>query len=476
MVCVRTIKDSLEFVMSPSVLPLRILVLVLHLLLVALGASFAAEPQLAFPGAEGFGRFARGGRGGDVYHVTTLADSGPGSLRDGVKSAKGPRTIVFDLSGVIELKTPLIIEKSFLTIAGQTAPGDGICLKDQTFGLKNSQHVIVRYLRVRLGDKNKPPESGPDCLNTNDIDHMIFDHLTASWGIDGNHDLRRGGNFTLQWSIYAEALNHSLHGKGSHAMLASFRDLTDSISLHHNLFASSRERHPTLGGSPRTKPEAIVDFRNNVVYNLSGATNLANCRINLIRNYYRPGLDTPPGNLPIATKTENPDALRVYLAENVFEAQPKFTADNWLAVDFTRWSKGGYRPVTRDQIRVVQPFDVGAAKPRTQSAADAYKVVLERAGASKRRDAADRRLVRGVEDRTNRLIDSQDQVGGWPTLVSEPAPADTDQDGMPDVWERRQGFDPKSPADRNGDADQDGFTNLEEYLNGLADERSGSGD
>ena len=228
------------------------------------------KQQLAFPGAEGFGRFARGGRGGDVYHVTTLADDGPGSLRNGIRTATGPRTIVFDLSGTILLKTPLVVDKSYITIAGQSAPGDGICLRDQTFRIKNASHVIVRYMRFRLGDRNKPIPSGPDCLNTDDVDHVIFDHITASWGIDGNHDLRRGGNFTLQWSIYAEALHDSIHEKGPHGMLASFRDLTAGISLHHNLFASSRERHPTLGGSPRTDPKAIADFRNNVVYNVEG--------------------------------------------------------------------------------------------------------------------------------------------------------------------------------------------------------------
>src|SRR3954454_20114945 len=272
-------------------------------------ASNDERQQLAFPGAEGFGRFARGGRGGDVYHVTTLADDGPGSLRDGGRTAKGPRTIVFDLSGRIVLKSQLVIDKSYLTIAGQSAPGDGICLRDQTFHIKKASHIIVRYLRVRLGDQNKPRPTGPDCIDTTDVDHLIFDHLSAGWGIDGNHDLRRGGNFTLQWSIYAEALNNSLHHKGSHAMLASFRDLTASITLHHNLFASSRERHPTLGGSPHTDPQAIVDFRNNVVYNVEGATNLGNCKINFVNNYYRPGPNTPANHQPIAVKTENRGAL-----------------------------------------------------------------------------------------------------------------------------------------------------------------------
>lgn len=426
-----------------------------------------AGEQLAFPRAEGFGRFARGGRGGDVYHVTTLDDDGPGSLREGIRSAAGPRTIVFDLSGTIELKKRLTVDKSFLTLAGQSAPGEGICLKDQTFQIKNASHVVVRYLRFRLGDKNKPPESGPDGMNTEDVEHVIFDHISTSWGIDGNHDLRRGGHFTLQWSIYAEALNHSLHKKGAHAMLASFRDLTAGVSLHHNLLASSRDRHPTLGGSRRTKPDAVLDFRNNVVYNVSGATNLGNCRINVVNNYYLPGPDTPAGSRPLAAKTENDGALHVFAGGNLFVGQPRFTADNFLAIDFDRWSKGGYLKTSLDQVRVAQEFEIAGARPATDAPAVAFERVLHGAGASYRRDAADMRLVEGVRNGTNRLIDSQDQVGGWPLLKREPAPRDTDRDGMPDAWEEGRGLDPKNPNDRNDDRNSDGYTNLEEYLNGL---------
>jgi hypothetical protein len=442
--------------------------LLLTLLSTACAVGIAAdESQIAFPGAEGFGRFARGGRGGDVYHVTNLDDDGPGSLRDGIRTADGPRTIVFDVSGTIELKTPLTIDKSYLTLAGQSAPGDGICIKDQTFRIKKASHIVVRYMRFRLGDENKPRPSGPDCLNTDDVDHVIFDHITATWGIDGNHDLRRGGNFTLQWSIYAEALNESLHEKGSHAMLASFRDLTASITLHHNLFASSRERHPTLGGSKSTKPDAIADFRNNVVYNVSGATNLANCRVNMIDNVYIPGPNTPKGALPIATKTENPGACKAFLAGNVFVGRDDLTQDNFAAIDVTRWAKGNYLAVTLDQIRGNQQYDVGDARPHTDPAMVAYDRVLAKAGASHPRDAADARLVDGVVHRTHRLIDSQREVGGWPVLKSGNPPVDTDRDGMPDEWEREHKLDPQNPDDRNGDSNSDGFTNLEEYLNGL---------
>jgi len=428
----------------------------------------AAEfTQLAFPGAEGFGRFAKGGRGGDVYHVTSLEDSGPGSLREGLLSAKGPRTIVFDVSGTIELKSPLVVNTSYVTLAGQTAPGDGICLKDQTFKIVKASHIIVRHLRIRLGDQNKPPKSGIDGILTNDVDHVIFDHITSTWGIDGNHDLRRGGNFTLQWSIYAEALNRSLHEKGAHAMLASFRDLTGNISIHHNLFASSRDRHPTLAGSPRTDPNAIADFRNNVIYNVTGATNLGNCQINVVNNYYRPGPNTPDGNHPLATKSENQGALKVFVAGNLFENNAEFTRSNWLAIDVHRWKTGNYLPISLEQIKVDSEFEVGSAKPTDESASVSFDRVLKSAGASLSRDAADSRIVEGIMSRTNRLIDSQAEVGGWPILASLPAQLDRDQDGMPDNWELGQGLNPDNPEDRNGDPDGDGYTHLEEYLNSL---------
>jgi hypothetical protein len=436
--------------------------------LLAAAAAAVAGEVVAFPGAEGFGRLARGGRGGDVYHVTNLDDAGPGSLREGVRAepGAGPRTVVFDVSGTIELKTPLRVGRSFLTIAGQSAPGDGVCLKGRTFEIKKAEHVVVRYIRMRLGDEGKTRPAGDDGITTDDVDHLIFDHVSASWGIDGIHDLRRGGNFTLQWSIYAEALNDSLHQDGHHAMLASFRDLTGGISIHHNLLASSRERHPTLGGSPRTRPDAVADFRNNVVYNLSGATNIGNCRVNLVGNLYRPGPDATK-RLPIALKAENPGAPRAYLAGNLFEGAPALTADNFAAIDFTTWAKGNYLRTTLTEVRSDAEFDCGPAAVRARPAGEVLDLVLESAGASIRRDAADARIVRGVRDRTHRLIDSQAQVGGWPALAGLPAPADADRDGMPDAWEAARGLDPRDPADRNADPDGDGYTNLEDYLNGL---------
>lgn len=429
-----------------------------------------AKELPAFPGAEGFGRFATGGRGGDVYIVTHLNDAGPGSLREGIRSATGPRTIVFGTSGTIELKSRLTLDKSAITIAGQTAPGDGITLKDFTFQIKTATNVIVRYLRVRLGDehKEKGAKGGDDALNTEDIDRVILDHCSLSWAIDGTHDLRRGGNFTLQWCILSEALNHSLHNKTDHAMCASYRDLSGNISLHHNLFSTCRDRHPTLG-SAQAPPRHLVDFRNNLIYNWSagGTANFADHFINCVNNVFRPGPMTDPAKLPIAMKGSLPDLARGYMSGNVFEARADLTRDNYAALDFNRWLHSGtgykYRGTVADWKTAASPVPADDTPP-TQPAREAAELVLAQAGASLRRDAVDERVTDNVRHRRGKLLDSQAEVGGWPKLRSAPAPADQDRDGMPDAWEQARGLDPTNPADRNADRDGDRYTNLEEYL------------
>lgn len=430
--------------------------------------ALTVEAQtIAFPGAEGFGRFAQGGRGGDVYHVTQLKDEGVGSLRYGIEKMNGPRTIVFDVSGTIELNRTLNVKKPFLTIAGQTAPGDGITLKDHTFKVTDTHDIILRYIRFRTGDENKLAGSGAaiDGITTNGVSNIIFDHISASWAIDGTHDLR-GEKFTLQWSIYGEALNHSLHEKGEHAMLASFRDLTDHITLHHNLMHSSRNRHPTLGGGNKTNENSIVDFRNNVVFNWQGPTNLGSCRMNLINNYYKPGKSTNTNDKPMQVKAPQADKSRGYSAGNVFPWNETWTRDNFLAIEYE--NSGNYGSTTREAFELKQALVVGDDQPETHTAEESFEMVLQYAGASKKRDAVDLRIVSGVKDGSNRLIDSQAEVGGWPKLQSLPAPQDTDQDGMPDKWERKYNLDPKNPNDRNDDRNNDGYTNLEEYLNSLA--------
>jgi hypothetical protein len=433
----------------------------------AVGAQSTPRP-LAFPGAEGFGRFAVGGRGGDVYHVTNLNDDGPGSLRDGIKTAVGPRTIVFDLSGTIPLKSELTIKQSCLTLAGQTAPGDGITLRDQTVSLKECHDVILRYLRLRLGDQNKKP-GAYDTLTTNDIADVILDHVSLSWAIDGTQDLRRGKNVTVQWCVFSEALHHSIHDEGPHAMCASYRDLTGPLTLHHNLFTTCRDRHPTLGSAKEGDPLTVIDFRNNVIYNWSGTANFCDHFVNAVNNYWRGGPETDPQRLPIAIKGGLPHAARGFMTGNVFEGRDDWTRDNYAALDFQRWSgpDSSYKYAGTLADWKADAPNFGDNVPATQTAQDAYEQVLARAGASLKRDAVDERVINNVRAHQGRLIDSQDQVGGWPTLQTLPAPKDSDGDGMPDVWETAHGLNPNDPADGPQDRNSDGYTNLEEYFNSL---------
>jgi hypothetical protein len=254
-------------------------------------------------------------------------------------------------------------------------------------------------------------------------------------------------------------------------MLMSLRKTSGNVSLHHNLFFSSRNRHPTLGGgSPeQCNPKAIFDFRNNVLYHWSGSTNLGIGQFNLINNYYRPGPDTKTGNgrYPVRPKVEVDGVTVGYMDGTVFEWKREWTRDNHLAMQWGVRDQGYPGNVPRGTFCLpTEPVEL-ADRPTTHPARAAYELVLDRAGASLRRDAADKRIVKGIRDRTHRLIDSQDEVGGWPELKSVPAPQDTDRDGMPDTWERANNLDPKDPADRNDDSDKDGYTNLEEYLNSL---------
>jgi len=448
-----------------------------RILFLSVGAWFCftsnAAELPAFPGAEGFGRLASGGRGGDVYFVTNLNDSGPGSFREGIRSAAGPRTIVLAISGTIELKSRLLLDKSNITIAGQTAPGDGITLKDFTFQIRNATNVIVRYLRCRLGDQNKTigAKGRDDTFNTEDVERLMVDHCSFSWAIDGTHDLRRGGSVTVQWCILSEALNHSLHKKGEHAMCASYRDLSGNVSLHHNLYSTCRDRHPTLG-SAKSSPQFILDFRNNVIYNWSagGTANFADHFINCINNVWKPGPMSDPARLPIAMKGDQLDMARGHMSGNLFEERPDLTSDNYAALDFHRWlhegSKYKYRGTLPDWRVDAEP-ELGGNQPATQPAHKVLSLVLARAGASLHRDAVDLRVINDARRRQGRLLNSQSEVGGWPRLRSEKAPADTDRDGMPDAWERTHKLNPSDPSDRNADRDGDGYTNLEEYINGL---------
>lgn len=426
---------------------------------------------IAFPGAEGYGRFAQGGRGGDVYIVTNLQDDGKGSLRYGIENQSGPRTIVFALSGTIALKSELRITQSHLTIAGQTAPGDGICIRDHGLKLKEVRDIIMRYIRIRMGDQNKGSSSGGDCITSSNISDVVFDHISAGWGIDAIHDNREGGNFTLQWSIYGETLHDTIHYEGApHSKLGSFRETTKNISLHHNLLHSTHDRHPSMGGGYDTPADMVIDFRNNLIYNSGGQTNLGSGRRNVINNFYKNGPETKANKLPIRIKAKlgkgpNPTG---FASGNLFTWNQDWTDDNYSAIQY---EQDGDKYLSTNQAVWELPGELvlGADKPVTDSAEEAYHKVLRYAGASNSRDACDERIVKEVKTATGRIPDSQQEVGGWPTLKSLPAPRDVDQDGMADAWETANGLNPNDAEDRNEDRDVDGFTNLEEYMNSLVE-------
>lgn len=422
---------------------------------------------IAFPGAEGAGKFTKGGRGGDVYHVTTLEDSGPGSLRAGIKSIKGPRTIVFDICGMIRLKTDLRInDESYLTIAGQTAPGKGITLADRALKIKKSRHIIVRYLRIRLGDENKSAGTGPDCITVDYDDHIILDHLSLSWGIDGNGDFRGLKHSTVQWSIFSEALHDSgLHREKAHAMCTSFRDSEGFATLHHNIYATSRNRHPSTSGGSQ-----VFEFCNNLDFNWTTGHNISGEKFNLINNYYKAGPMMKP-KLPLQYKTKEPQPVsRGYFSGNYFDGLPdKYNHDNFSAMNYNAFGSK-YTRTTRKFFEVSKRFDAGRFRlTNIQTAKEAYQSCLKKSGCSLVRDTVDERLIKTIIDKTGKVIDSQNEVGGWdmyPSVV-RPAGFDTDQDGMPDSWELRMGLNPNDPADGKKDHNRDGFTNLEEYIDSL---------
>lgn len=427
----------------------------------------------AFPGAAGFGKFSTGGRGGDVYHVTNLNDSGDGSLRNGVLSAKGPRTIVFDLSGNIMLKSSLKIDKSNITIAGQTAPGDGITLGGGCLKI-NADNIVIRYLRSRLGDQG---EGDDDAITISGGKNIIFDHVTASWSIDETFSCQSAtaDSITVQWCMITESLFHSHHEKGPHGMggiIGSRRQ-----SFNHNLYAHHNSRNPKVTG----RRHCEVDFRNNVIYNWGSNSCYDGTAswVNWVNNYYKAGPGTKStvrGRIFEISDKEieagginSPDDSEKYetsffVEGNFVEGFPAITANNW---------KGGIDYVgnsSEAKNRAFKPFDF--PEIAEQTAKEAYPFVLANAGASLVRDVIDKRIVKEVETGTvtygkKGIIDSQKEVGGWPKLKSKPAPIDTDQDGMPDAWEKQNNLNPNDPSDRNGDRNKDGYTNLEEYLNSL---------
>jgi hypothetical protein len=449
------------------------------LLAIFLGSDLLAAQTLAFPGAEGFGRFTSGGRGGEVIEVTNLNDSGAGSLRSALM-ARGPRTVVFRVSGTIYLNSDIVVSWGDLTVAGQTAPGDGICLANYSLVLRG-KNIIIRFIRVRVGDQGRTDGAdGRDAIFCRYTDQIIIDHCSFSWSIDETASAYFNTNFTMQWCIASESLRLSLHSKDNHGYGGIWGG--QGATFHHNLFAHHTSRNPRLNGSrdmPATKAEIdftreIVDLRNNVIYNWSSNSCYGGeprsdglpSLYNFVGNYYKRGPATPSSanDRIVAPTAVNGVYSHFYLSGNVTTASDATSADNWRGVD-------GPSSTEKATMRL----DVAhASQPLTeQSAARAYEDVLQFVGACfPARDSVDERVLREVATGTasygnNGIIDSQSEVGGWPTLNSRPAPADSDKDGMPNAWETARGLNPNNAADGRADPDGDGYTNLEDYLNGL---------
>jgi hypothetical protein len=388
--------------------------------------------------------------------VTNLDDSGPGSFRAACE-AEGPRLVIFRISGTIALRKPITVTHPFLTVAGQTAPGDGICLRDATFGIA-THDVVVRYLRSRLGDVTAREADCIDLLNG--AHDCILDHCSATWSIDeclstsGNNQ-----NCTIQWCLIGESLKQSKHSKGSHGY-GSLARANGPISWHHNLWIHNDARNPRLGDAYGRGPTfPTFDVRNNVMYDFGGtASGLTQgiLKVNYVGNYLRPG---PSSKAKTPITVGNPSDLTYFIRDNIIEGNDALTADNTKFFSAVKFQ--GKR-----QVRTVdQPFAAPAVQ--TVPARAALELVLATVGASRpARDAVDARLIDHVRTHTGRLINSQAEVGGWPDLKSVAAPLDTDQDGMPDAWETARGLDPKSPADGKAIAES-GYTNLEAYLNSL---------
>lgn len=456
----------------------------LFLLLLVLFGTGALGQVPAFPGAEGYGRFASGGRGGQVVEVINLDDKGPGSLRDALEAFPGdPITVVFRVAGIIELSSPLIIRRSDVTIAGQTAPGDGICLKGHSFGINgakkggNGGNIIIRYIRSRPGFTLPGGVYGFNMENCHDV---IIDHCSFSWANEECAAMYDTKNTTVQWSIMSEGLYQAGHAKGARAYGGVWGG--QYSSYHHNLIAHQNSRTVRFNGSRAHDTVALVDFRNNVVYNWGSANASYGgdvkikgglSQVNMVSNYYIPG---PATNTPLKfiqalhADKDGAGTGQWYLSGNIMEGAASLTKNNELGADLSK--------VPDDQRAYAlssKLFPVTAAVA-AQSAREAYRVVLAGAGAIlPKRDAVDTRIVKETSQRTASgrgaygkpgIIDSPEAVGGWPVYRSAPAPADTDHDGMPDAWEKKKGLDPNNAADRNK-IEKSGYTMLEEYLNSL---------
>ncbi len=468
--------------------------LILSLLLMPL--LLMAHNTPAFPGAEGHARYTTtGGRGGKVYHVTKLTDDGSkGTLRYAVRKS-GVRTIVFDVSGTIELKSDLVISSGDITIAGQTAPGDGICLKDYQLRI-DADNVIVRFIRCRLGEA---ATDARDAMEGQRHENIIIDHCSMSWSTDECASFYDNTNFTLQWCFLSESLKSSTHVKGNHGYGGIWGG--KNASFHHNILAHHDSRTPRMCGSRYSNRADLenVDFRNNVIYNW-GNTNSGYAgeggTYNFVNNYYKPGPATKASIVARIFQPNGDDGTNqqpkgvwgtFYVDGNHVDGSSPYSnvqkgAELIAATNADNWN--GIHPNTKNcalpaaGIRSDVPYNAGEVT--THSAHTAYDKVVAYAGASLCRDVHDVRIAgeivngnytyTGSKTGACGIIDATSDVGGWSELLSTETPLDSDQDGVPDTWEVLNNMNPDDESDATLPwQDGSGYTALEVYLHSLVD-------
>ncbi len=480
--------------------------LFLTLFLMLIGTSLVkAETTPAFPGAEGFGRYTTGGRGGAVYHVTSIADDGSAGTFRWALNKSGKRTIVFDVSGTIHLTSPLSISTSNVTIAGQTAPGDGICVADYPFTI-NASNVIIRFVRFRLGNLFVANHEG-DGLGGMDQENVIVDHCSVSWSIDECCSVYGMKNLTVQWCIVSQSLRNAGHVKGAHGYGGNWGG--SGASYHHNLICHHDSRAPRLGPRASTQTDERMDMRNNVIYNWAGngCYGGEGMKVNIVNNYYKPGPGTKQKSASIQYRIagigirttaycETYPAFapmlhvwgKFFVDGNYMNGFSDVTADNWTKGIYAQISNSTtdnlFTDVTKDTMKLSAPMDFMYTTTHTAQAA--YEKVLKCAGASLSRDWVDTLMVydtrNGVASHTGTgsgdvygIIDSQndnkpanapDDWNPWPMLIGKACPTDTDQDGMPDAWETANGLNPNNATDGNS-LNIEGYTMLEVYMNSL---------
>ena len=446
----------------------------------------------AFPGAEGGGMYTTGGRGGKVYHVTKLTDDGSeGTLRYGIEKESRPLIIVFDVAGIIPLSKALKIQNGDLTIAGQTAPGDGICLKNYNFRIAAS-NVIVRFMRFRMGDEAKTED---DAMNLytgeNNITDVIIDHCSLSWSTDECGTFYGMTNFSLQWCILSESLLNSVHEKGKHGYGGIWGGA--NATYHHNLLAHHYSRNPRIDHDYVSMLKGPVSLVNNVIYNWGdnscyGGESKSGSdfkKFNIVNNYYKPGPATPSGKIRFLdpyTKCSNCDSAHpdqvvpghFYMTGNIMDGNEAYTADNWSGKATT----ASATLITTIKATSAFVYSEKETSLSLHKADDAFDQVLDYAGASLKRDAVDERVTRETEEGnftfsgsnggTKGFIDTQSDVGGWPSYSGTKV-TDTDGDGIPDAIEDAWGLNKNVAADGAAITldENKRYTNLEMYLHYL---------